>query len=104
MITTVVQFKVRDTMSRDAVTEEFSNKAPSYQSIEGLMQKNYLLSEDGQIAGGSYLWRSRADAERLFTDDWKKNIAKRFGSDPSIAYFESAVIVDNVHGEIIEDS
>jgi hypothetical protein len=32
--------------------------------------KILFLSEDGATAGGVYLWMSREDAERFYTDDW----------------------------------
>lgn len=59
------------------------------------MRKVYLLSEDGATAGGVYLWRSRADAERLYTDEWRLFIRDKYGCDPELRYFVSPVIVDN---------
>ena len=59
------------------------------------MRKVYLLSEDGATAGGVYLWRSRADAERLYTDEWRLFIRDKYGCDPKLRYFVSPVIVDN---------
>ena len=50
-----------------------------------------------------YLWQSREDAEQLYTDDWKKFILDKYGSEPLITYFESPIIVDNVTGEIVRD-
>ena len=50
-------------------------------------------------AGGVYLWKSREDADALYTDRWKQLIRDQYGSDPVISYFESPVIVDNQYGE-----
>ena len=37
----------------------FEASAPSYQNVDGLRRKHYLLSDDGRTAGGVYLWDSR---------------------------------------------
>ena len=50
-----------------------------------------------------YLWKSREDAERLYSAEWKESIQERFGSQPTVTYFESPVIVDNVAGSIQTD-
>ena len=103
MITAIVQFKLPKPMTRDEAQEIFSTTAPKYRDLQGLIRKYYVLSEDGGTAGGVYLWQSREDAERLYTDDWKKFILDKYGSEPLVTYHESPIIVDNVTGEIVKD-
>jgi hypothetical protein len=103
MITAVVRFKLPQTMSIKEAQEIFSSTAPKYRDADGLVRKYYLLSEDGGTAGGVYLWRSRDHAERLYTNEWKKFIADKYGAKPSVEYFASPVIVDNLTGEILKD-
>jgi hypothetical protein len=103
MITTLVQIKLSETLSLDKARDIFASTAPKYIEIQGLVRKYYLLSEDGGTAGGVYLWESRRAAETLYTDDWKKFILQKYGSEPSVTYFDSPVIVDNLLGEIIQD-
>ena len=103
MITTLVQIKLSETLSLDKAQDIFAGTAPKYIDIQGLVRKYYLLSEDGETAGGVYLWESRKAAETLFTDEWKKFILQKYGSEPSVTYFNSPVIVDNLLGEIIKD-
>ncbi|KPK29877.1 MAG: monooxygenase [Nitrospira bacterium SG8_3] len=103
MITAFVQFVLPKPMTRDEAQEIFSTTAPRYRDLQGLIRKYYVLSEDGGTAGGVYLWQSHKDAERLYTDDWKKFILDKYGSEPLITYYESPIIVDNVTGEIIRD-
>jgi hypothetical protein len=103
MISALVQFKLPQAISRDEAREIFLGTAPRYREVLGLIRKYYLLSEDGRTAGGVYLWRSREDADRLYTDDWKRFIAEKYGAEPSVQYFASPVIVDNLTGEIVED-
>ena len=104
MITALVQFKLPQSVTRDNAREIFSSTAPRYRDVQGLIRKYYLLSEDGATAGGVYLWRSREHAERLYTDDWKRFIVEKYGTEPSIQYFASPVIVDNLTGEILTDA
>ncbi|MFZ4855568.1 MAG: YdhR family protein [Desulfuromonadaceae bacterium] len=103
MITVLVQFKLPHLFTRDKAREIFLSTAPKYREIPGLIRKNYLLSQDGSTAGGAYLWKSREDAERLYTDEWKQFIFDKHGAHPSLTYFETPVVVDNATGETITD-
>jgi hypothetical protein len=103
MITALVQFRLPHPVTLEQAREIFFSTAPKYREVPGLIRKYYLLSEDGKTAGGVYLWKSREDAERLYTDDWKKFIVDKYGAKPSIQYFASPVIVDNMTGEILKD-
>ncbi len=98
MVTVIVQFKVGDAKF-EALKEIFVASVPRYQQVPGLLRKYYLLSEDGDTAGGVYLWKSREDAEALYTQEWKQMIKEKYGSEPVLSYFESPVIVDNQYGE-----
>jgi hypothetical protein len=104
MITALVQFKLPQPLSREKASEIFSGTAPRYRDIDGLIRKYYILSQDGGTAGGVYLWHSREDADRLYTDEWKSFILDKYGALPSVIYFESPVVVDNTAGEIVTDS
>jgi hypothetical protein len=68
--------------------------------MAGLLRKNYFLSEDGQRAGGIYVWASRADAERVYTPEWRQFVASKYGGPPAIEYLHSPVMVDNREGTI----
>jgi hypothetical protein len=103
MITVIVQFKLSQPITRDKAREMFLATAPKYLDIQGLIRKYYLLSDDGATAGGVYLWKSREDAERLYTDDWKRFVLEKYGSPPTVTYYESPVVVDNVTHGIISD-
>ena len=103
MITALVQFILPQPLSREKAREVFSGTAQKYREIHGLIRKYYILSQDGGAAGGVYLWNSQEDAERLYTDEWKQFILNKYGVLPSVTYFESPVIVDNVIGEIVTD-
>lgn len=104
MITTVVQFRLPEPITPEQARETFSSTAQRYLGVAGLIRKQYLLSEDGRHAGGVYLWSTRADAEKLFTEDWKKFVTDKYGSEPVIAWFATPVLVDNVSGKIVTQS
>ena len=104
MMTALVQFKLPQPVTRTKAQELFAGTAPKYREISGLIRKYYLLSEDGGTAGGIYLWKSKKDAEALYTKEWMNFIRERYGAEPSVTYFESPVVVDNVANEIVSDS
>lgn len=100
MITAIVQFKLPNPVSRDKAQQLFMGTAPKYRDAVGLVRKYYLLSDDGATAGGAYLWKSREDAERMYTAEWRQHIARTYGVEPQVQYFETPVVVDNVIGDI----
>ena len=103
MITALVQIKLPEPMTKEKAQDVFAGTAPKYREVKGLIRKYYLLSEDRATTGGVYLWKSREAAERLYTDDWKTFIMQKYGTKPSVTYFDSPVIVDNLVGKIIMD-
>ncbi|HET9205770.1 MAG TPA: YdhR family protein [Burkholderiaceae bacterium] len=103
MFTTLTTFQLPKPITREEAREIFLSTAPKYRDVAGLVRKVYVLSEDGKTAGGIYLWNSRADAEAMYTESWRAFVRSKYGTDPSVTYFESPVVVDNVTNEIISD-
>lgn len=103
MITVIVEFKLPEIISRDQAKETFLSTAPKYKGMAGLQRKYYFLSEDGAKTGGVYLWNSRKDADRIYTEEWKTFVRGKYGTDPLITYLECPVVVDNISNEIISD-
>ncbi len=101
MITVIAEFKLPRPVSSEKAREMFLGTAPKYRGVPGLIRKYYFLSQDGMKGGGIYLWRSREDADRLYTDEWKAFVRGKYGSDPTLTYLETPVVVDNVLNEII---
>jgi len=98
MITPLVQFQLPSPISLAEATRRFESSAPKYQNLQGLIRKYYIRSEDGRIAGGIYLWETRADAEQVYNGEWRERVEKLYGAKPTIAWFDSPVIVDNLAG------
>lgn len=101
MITTIVEFKLPQQISSLQAKEIFLSTAEKYKGMPGLIRKYYFLAEDGTAAGGVYLWKTREDADRLYTDEWKAFVRGKYGSEPTIKYLGTPVVVDNVSNEII---
>lgn len=101
MIAALVQIKLPASVTRDKAQEMFSGVAPNFRGVPGLIRKYFLRSEDGGTVGGVYLWKSRADADRFYGGGFKQSIVERYGAEPSVTYFESPVVVDNLAGETI---
>ena len=103
MITAVTTFKLPKPITREEARSLFLSTAPIYRGIQGLSRKTYVLSEDGMTAGGIYFWNSRPEAEALYTDAWRARARETYGADPTVTYFESPVVVDNVAQRILND-
>lgn len=103
MITVIVEFKVPKPMTVGEAKKTFLSTAPKYRNMPGLLRKYYFLAEDGSKAGGIYLWASREDAARVYSEEWKAFVRAKYGSEPSLTYLECPVVVDNVTNEIIAD-
>lgn len=100
MIITFVQFQLPLPLSIDEAHILFTQAASNFYYVPGLIQKYFLLSDDGKTAGGVYLWNCRKNAERFYGDGFSQSIAASFGTEPTIAYFESSVSVDNTSANV----
>jgi hypothetical protein len=100
MIVAIVTFKLPKPAALDEITKVFQGTAPKYRGVTGLLRKNYFMSADGRRAGGIYVWASRADAERMYTPEWKSFVESKYGKPPMIEYLHSPVMVDNREGTI----
>jgi hypothetical protein len=103
MIIAITSFRLTDPITPDEARAHFLSTAPTYQGVAGLVRKHYVLSEDGGTAGGIYLWNSRAEADALYTDSWKAFVREKYGTDPTVTYFDSPVVVDNVSLEVLSE-
>jgi len=98
MIVAIVTFQLPQPTTLAEITKTFQGTAPKYRGVPGLLQKYYYLSEDGRRAGGIYVWAERADADRLYTPEWKTFVQGKYGTPPKIEYLNSPVMVDNRSG------
>ncbi len=103
MFTALVQFRLPQPITVAKAKAIFTSTARRYLGTAGLIRKYYVLSEDGQTAGGVFVWASRAAAERMYNDTWHAFVMQKYGAEPWLTYFETPVFVDNVSQEIVQD-
>ncbi len=101
MIVAIVTFHLAKPATVADMSATFQSTAPKYQGMAGLLRKNDFVSEDGRRAGGIYVWASRADADRLYTAEWKAFVEGKYVAPPDIEYLASPVMVDNAQGTIV---
>lgn len=94
MITAIVRFPLPQGLSSEAVMKAYEHSAPQFRGAPGLLRKYYLHGTGG-TGGGVYLWQSREAAEAMYSDAWRQRIAERFGTPPTIEYFDTPLIIDN---------
>lgn len=103
MITTITTFALAKPVTREEARRIFLSTAPKYREVEGLVRKVYVVSPDGLTVGGVYLWNSKADADALYTESWRAFVREKYGTEPTVTYFDSPVVVDNMAGQILSD-
>jgi hypothetical protein len=104
MITAIVRFKLPANIDAAKAAELFQGSAPKYRGLAGLVRKYYLFDAESRTGGGCYLWEGREAAERVYSAEWRKMIADRYGAPPEISFFETPVVVDNSLGKTILDA
>jgi len=99
VITAIVQFQLPADVDSAKAAELFAGSAPKYRALPGLLRKYYIYDKDTRTGGGCYLWESREAAEKFYDAEWRRFITGRYGSAPTLTYFKTPVIVDNITGE-----
>ncbi|MEH0020363.1 MAG: YdhR family protein [Desulfobacter sp.] len=103
MITVITEFTMPQPITREQARSIFSDTAPNYRDVQGLLRKTYIFSEDGKTLGGVYFWNSRQEAEAMYTEEWRAFVREKYATDPKVRYFESPVVVDNEARQILEE-
>lgn len=94
VIAALVLFNVPAGTTLAQMTDAFEASAPRFRGMPGLIRKYYLF--DGKERGGAfYVWSSRAQAEALYNEEWRKSLTERYGSPPSLSIFEVPVSISN---------
>jgi hypothetical protein len=101
LITVIATFQLPKPITQEEARKIFLSTAPKYLGVKGLVRKYYVLSEDGGTVGGIYLWNTRAEAEAMYTQTWRTFVREKYGTDPSVAYMDCPVVVDNLTHEIL---
>ena len=100
MITAIVNFKVPAGITREEIISKFELTAQKWLDNADLVQKYYLIDLDSGMAGGVYLWKEKIHAEIWLGAEFRKMIKDNYGEVPTINFFETPIIVDNIAGAI----
>lgn len=103
MITALTAFTLPHPLTREEARRIFLSTAPKYRGMPGLLRKTYTISEDGRTVGDIYFWKSRAEADAVYTEAWRAFVREKYGTDPIVTFFDSPVVVDNVAKQILTD-
>src|SRR5215831_783657 len=95
MITVITRFAVPATINASQMQTAFSQAAPAFRNVPGLIRKQFLLSADGHTAGGVYLWEEEGTARRFMQQQVAPMIRDKFQVEPTIEFYHSPVLVEN---------
>jgi hypothetical protein len=98
MITAIVLYDLPPSIGLEECRAHFTKIAPDFLRLSGFVRKQFICSADGRVAGGVYLWKDRASAERFYTSPWRAGIIDRYGNAPRIEYFETVALADVASG------
>ena len=102
MITEIVTFTLAEGMTPEDAAANFEKTAPTWRANPDLIRKNYLLDATNRIAGGVYLWKERAHAEKWHGPEFRKKVKELYGSEPRSQFFDTPIVVDNAAGAIVK--
>jgi|ERR1043166_2548544 heme-degrading monooxygenase HmoA len=95
MITVITRFAVPSSINASQMQAAFAQAAPAFRNVPGLIRKQFLLSADGQTAGGVYLWDEEAAARTFMQQRVAPMIREKFKVEPTIEFYHSPVLVEN---------
>ena len=95
MITVITRFAVPAEINASQMRGDFAQAAPAFRNVPGLIRKHFLLSRDGRIAGGIYLWEEEESARSFMRQRVAPMIREKFQVEPTIEFYESPVTVEN---------
>jgi Putative mono-oxygenase ydhR len=98
MITAIVLYDLPSSIGLEECRDHFTKIAPEFMRLRGFLRKQFICSIDGRVAGGVYMWKDRASAERFYSGPWRAGIIERYGNAPRIQYFETVALADVASG------
>ena len=103
MITEIVTFRIPDGTTREQHFANSVKTALTWGENPDLIRKYYILDAERGIAGGVYLWKEKAHAEKWHGAEWRRVLQELYGAEPESQFFETPVVVDNLAGKVVKD-
>ena len=101
MITEIVSFKIPNGTPRDRVLEDVKTTIDRWWKFPGLVRKNYIR-QDAETVMGIYFWESLEAAQKGHDAAWLQKAEDKWGNRPQISYYDTVMVLDNRHKEILE--
>ncbi|MEY8838244.1 hypothetical protein AB9K41_04275 [Cribrihabitans sp. XS_ASV171] len=101
MIVEMVSFEIPEGFGAEELMADARSTVEHWRANKNLIRKHFLRSEDGRVIG-LYLWPDREAARAAHDADWVDRFRKRTGAEPSFAYFDLFMTIDNLAGEVRE--
>ncbi|MGF6782208.1 YdhR family protein [Paraburkholderia sp. GAS334] len=98
MITAIVLYDLSPDIGLEECRAHFTKIAPDFLKIPGFLRKQFICARDGKVAGGVYMWESQEAAERFYSGEWLAGIRARYGTEPTISYYETVALTDKASG------
>ena len=99
MITAIVLYDLPPSIGLEECREHFTRIAPDFLKAPGFVRKQFICRKEGDIAGGVYMWESRAAADAFYSGPWRDGIRARYGNNQRIQYFETVALADKATGK-----
>ena len=95
MITVITRFAVPANIDASQMRAAFTQAAPAFRNVPGLIRKQFLLSADGHTAGGIYLWEEEEAARSFMQQRVAPMLREKFQVEPTIEFYHTPVLVEN---------
>jgi hypothetical protein len=89
---TVVTVATPPGATKARLVQGFLAAIPTFQKVSGLLRKYFIVTDDGHF-GGIYFWRDQASAQQLFTDAWKADVVRAYGSAATLEWFDTPILL-----------
>ena len=94
-VAVVVKISIPPGIDRAQIEAGMSKTVPLYQNLPGLIRKYFIISDDQKL-GGIYLWQNRKTAEAWYSEDWRAQVMKKFGSPAELTYFDVPIAIEAI--------
>ncbi|MGQ4415951.1 hypothetical protein ACN6LA_001309 [Streptomyces sp. SAS_269] len=95
MIGATVTFSYPSDFDRSRIVDVAENARAMFEGMPGLRYKFFTFDEKRQQAVNFYVWESREEAERFFSEELRERVTGLYGVAPTIEFVQIAEIVDN---------
>ena len=102
MITELVVFGLPNGITREEVMAKYRQTVPAWSKNVDLLHKFYFFDVAKSQGGGVYIWKTREAADRWHGEEYRARIRALYGSEPTMTYLDTLVVLDNVLKQVTE--